>query len=76
MSCSVVRIKQIVQNINVTSSAFMGEILSHYCLESSVKALDDACFDIFVLTDVELNSQVGESSLKDRIQEHFALVHL
>ena len=47
----------------------MGEILPHFCLESSVETFDDACFNVFVLTDVELNSQVGESSLKSRIQK-------
>ena len=54
----------------------MSEILPHFCLESSVEAFDDPCFDVFVLTYVELNSQVGESSLKGRIQEFFALVRL
>ena len=54
----------------------MSEILPHFRLESAVEAFDDTCFDVFVLTDVELNSQVGESSLKGRIQELFALISL
>ena len=54
----------------------MSEIFPHFCLKSSVEAFDDACFDIFVLTNVELNSQVGKSSLKGRIQKLFALVRL
>ena len=54
----------------------MSEIIPHFRLESAVEMFDDACFNVFILTDVELNSQVGESSLKGRIQELFALVRL
>ena len=54
----------------------MGKIFPHFCLQSSVEAFDDTCFDVFVSIDVELNSQVGESSLKGHIQKLFTLVHL
>ena len=54
----------------------MSEILPHFRLDNAVEAFDDARFDVFVLTDVELNSQASESSLKGRIQKLFALVRL
>ena len=54
----------------------MGEILPHFCLESSVQVFDDACFDGFVFIEAELNFQVGESSLKGCIQNLFTLARL
>ena len=51
------------------SGVSISEILPHFHLKSAVEAFNDACFYVFVLTDIELNSQVGESFLKGHIQE-------
>ena len=45
----------------------MGEIFPHFCLESLIESFHNACFDVIILIDVELNLQFSESSLKGRI---------
>ena len=56
MMSVVIGSNHVGRNVDVSESAFVREVLPHFCLQRSVETFYHARFDIFVLTDVELHA--------------------
>ena len=58
--------KQIVQNVDVSMSAFKREIFPHFRFQSTIKSFDDARLHVVIFGRVKINSIFFKQLLRRR----------
>ena len=72
----VIRMKQIVQNIDVSMSTFERKIFSHFRFQSTIKSYDDARLHVVIFGRVEIYSIFSKQLLRRRVNEFGTLIGL